>query len=274
MACLAGSAVTVHGEHTGHEHGHAGTGVSGGRARRDPLAVAAAVLAVLAFAGSYQHTHEVVSEHGQTGWIGWATAAMPEAMVGLVVLKISRARGTGEATAWAWLVGTSAVAFTVAANLATAERSWWGLVAAGWPAWASISALGLVHRVHAPADAQVTADTDTDTPAVTPVYPHPVTPVLAVSALPATSASTATVTVRVPAMDTAKHTRAATPASTPACTDADTSMPAGTDPSDTVLAERLRTSGTSTLRGAMRELGVGQARARRVLALAWPDGKP
>jgi len=40
---------------------------------------------------------------------------------------------------------------------------------------------------------------------------------------------------------------------------------------DTELADTLRVSGTCTLRGAMKELGVGQARARRVLALAWPD---
>lgn len=40
---------------------------------------------------------------------------------------------------------------------------------------------------------------------------------------------------------------------------------------DTELVDALRTSGTRTLRGAMKELGVGQTRARRVLTLAWPD---
>ncbi|WP_158221179.1 DUF2637 domain-containing protein [Kineosporia sp. R_H_3] len=93
---------------------------------RDPLAVAAVLLAVTAFAGSFDHVRTVVADHGQTGWLSWAIAAMPEVSVVLAVLKVRRARSTGEPVAWAWVVGGSAAAFTLAANIATAEPSPWG----------------------------------------------------------------------------------------------------------------------------------------------------
>lgn len=112
--------------------------------RRDPLTAAAVALAVVAFAGSFDHVRTVVAAHGQPGWLSWVIAAMPEVSVALSVLKVRRSRSTGEATAWAWVVGGSAAAFTVAANLATAEPSPWGYVVAAWPAWASISAAGLI----------------------------------------------------------------------------------------------------------------------------------
>ena len=112
--------------------------------RRDPLAAAAVALAVVAFAGSFTHVQEVVSGHGQTGWLSWAIAAMPEVSVLLAVLKVRRARTSGEATGWAWITGVTAAGFTVSANLATAEHSGWGYVAAAWPAWASIGAAGLI----------------------------------------------------------------------------------------------------------------------------------
>jgi hypothetical protein len=111
---------------------------------RDPLTVAALLLAVVAFLGSFSHVQEVVNAHGQHGWISFAIACMPEVSVVLFVLKVRRARRTGEATVWAWIVGTSAAAFTVSANLATAEHSAWGYVVAAWPAWASIGAAGLI----------------------------------------------------------------------------------------------------------------------------------
>lgn len=112
--------------------------------RRDLLAVAAVVLAAVAFAGSFSHVRSVVAENGQDGWLSWAIAAMPEVSVLLSILKVRRARTTGEPTTWAWIVGGSAAAFTVAANLATATPTLWGYVVAVWPAWASIGAAGML----------------------------------------------------------------------------------------------------------------------------------
>jgi len=127
--------------------------------RRDPLAVAAVALAAVAFAGSFDHVQATVNAHGQRGWLSYAIASMPEVSVALAVLKVRRARGTGEATGWAWLVGVSAAAFTVSANLATAEHSAWGYVVAAWPAWASIGAFGLI-EVGGPAQEPVPARDD------------------------------------------------------------------------------------------------------------------
>ena len=108
--------------------------------KRDPLALAALGLAGVAFAGSLTHVQATVAAHGQDGWLSWAIALMPEVMVGLSILKVRRRTGD----LWAWLVGVSAVGFTVAANLAQAEFSVWGWVAAGWPAWAAVAAAGMI----------------------------------------------------------------------------------------------------------------------------------
>ena len=108
--------------------------------RRDPLALAALGLAGVAFAGSLTHVQATVAAHGQDGWLSWAIALMPEVMVGLSILKVRRRTGD----LWAWVVGVSAVGFTLAANLAQAEFSVWGWVAAGWPAWAAVAAAGMI----------------------------------------------------------------------------------------------------------------------------------
>ena len=95
---------------------------------------------MLAFAGSFTHVRATVAEHGQGGWISWAIAAMPEITVALCVVKVRR--GQGDVAVWS--IGASAVAFTLAANLAQAEPSIWGLVAAGWPAWAALTSVRLI----------------------------------------------------------------------------------------------------------------------------------
>ncbi|WP_158220331.1 DUF2637 domain-containing protein [Kineosporia sp. A_224] len=130
-----------------------------GGGRKDPLTVAAVILAVVAFVGSFDHVRTVVATHGQPGWLAWAIALMPEVSVTLAVLKIRRAKRTGEPTAWAWVVGGSAAVFTLAANLATAEATTWGYVVAAWPAWASISAAGLIEMRPTGPAGQVTGQT-------------------------------------------------------------------------------------------------------------------
>lgn len=106
----------------------------------EPVRLVAALLAAVAFAGSFDHVRQTVADHGQAGWLPWAIAAMPELMVGLCVLKFRRRQADG----WTWAVGISSVAFTLSANLAQAERSPWGWVAAGWPAWAAVSSVMLL----------------------------------------------------------------------------------------------------------------------------------
>jgi len=241
------------------------------RARRDPLAAAAAVLAVIAFAGSFTHVHAVVAEHGQGGWIGYAIAGMPEASVALVVLKVSRARRTGEPVAWAWLVGVTAAAFTVSANLADAEASGWGYVAAGWPAWSSISALGLMHtgrRAHVHAHTSDTpavhvsehisehaSDTCTDTGVHTPEHTSDTPVVHASDTCSDTPLDTGVHTPGTPTVHAVEHT-------------SDTSSDTGVHED----ARALREAAVTSVRGAMRTLGCGQGRARRALAAAQQEG--
>lgn len=108
---------------------------------RDPLTWAAVLLGVVAFVGSFEHVSKTVAHHGQRGWLAVVIALMPELSVVLAVLKLRR-DGVGQL--WPWLAGGSAVAFTVAANLAQAESSLWGVVVAGWPAWSAVSAAALI----------------------------------------------------------------------------------------------------------------------------------
>ena len=146
--------------------------------RRDPLAATALVLAFVAFAGSFAHVRATVDQHGQHGWISWAIASMPEVMVVLAILKVRRRRGD----VWAWLVGGSAAGFTLAANLAQAEMSPWGLLVAGWPAWAAVGAAGMIEMAR-PDPARVTRPGRATgqgqgrvKPQVSPPIPGPVTP--------------------------------------------------------------------------------------------------
>jgi len=122
-------------------------------AQRDPLTLGVSVLlVVVAFAGSFTHVRETVQAHGQTGWLAWAIAGMPELTVALAMRKIMMGdRGTA-----VWITGGSAGLFTLAANLAGAEHSAWGFVAAGWPAWSAVGAM-LLAGVHAPPVATQTA---------------------------------------------------------------------------------------------------------------------
>lgn len=109
--------------------------------RRDPLALGAVLLTGVAFAGSFVHVQRTVEGHGQAGWLSWAIAAMPELSVLLAVLRVRR---DGARQTWPWIVGGTAAAFTLSANLAQAEASVWGWVVAGWPAWAALGAAALV----------------------------------------------------------------------------------------------------------------------------------
>jgi hypothetical protein len=112
-----------------------------------------AALTVIAFAGSYRHTHHWMAQHWTTvthpghhrasvddpGPWGWVTAAMPEIMVGLSVLRIQVNRRDPVA----WFVGSSAVTLTLWANGSAAGPGTSGLITAMWPAYAALCSLAL-----------------------------------------------------------------------------------------------------------------------------------
>jgi hypothetical protein len=100
-------------------------------------------LTIVAFGGSYRHGVEWVDQHttGEgPGFWEWVTAALPEVMVIVAVLSYpDRPRDPR-----VWFTGTSAVAWTLWANGASAGPGLSGLVVAMWPAWAALTALALM----------------------------------------------------------------------------------------------------------------------------------
>ena len=108
--------------------------------KADPLALwVSYALLVTAFVGSYSHVVEAVSRWGQTGWMAYAIAAMPEATVLIGMRKLL----TRSMTPTTWIILISAGAFTLSGNLASAQHTPGGYLAAGWPAWSAIGALVL-----------------------------------------------------------------------------------------------------------------------------------
>ena len=110
---------------------------------RDPLAIGTELLALVAYSCSYMHVQETVAESGQAFAASWFIAAMPEISTLLCILKIRR---DGVKQLWPWIVGGTAAAFTISANLYQAEVSAWGWIVAGWPAWAALGAMAMLPK--------------------------------------------------------------------------------------------------------------------------------
>lgn len=132
---------------------------------RDPILWIAAGLLVIAFGASLTHIRDIAGQNGATGAIkgvrvmALVIALLPVTQELLVILKI-RKQGlswtleTWPASAWLMVIGGSALAFTVAANLATIKPGSWGgsigqwhgwpAVVAIWPAWAALTSASLV----------------------------------------------------------------------------------------------------------------------------------
>ena len=115
------------------------------------------MLTVVAFAGSYRHGVTWVKGHWTVGedpgvW-SWVTAALPEVMVIVAVLRYP----DDSRDPRVWLTGGTAVAWTLWANGASAGPGLSGLVVAMWPAWAALVALTLAgHGVPPVEEPQVT----------------------------------------------------------------------------------------------------------------------
>lgn len=112
-------------------------------ARRRILA-AAITLTSVAFLGSLGHVYATVNAHDGDAprLMTTVISLMPEVTVALVTVKLLR---EGPRQLVAWLVGATALAFTVLANLSQRETGPWGFVVAVWPAWTSVGAMLLVH---------------------------------------------------------------------------------------------------------------------------------
>lgn len=104
------------------------------------------VVGGISAAGSFTHIQRMAAGHGQDGWVSWAIAVSMELVVGMAALEILRDSRAGRHAGMPWLILLSGAALVLATNLATAERSPWGWILAGWPAVASMSATKLFVR--------------------------------------------------------------------------------------------------------------------------------
>jgi hypothetical protein len=127
-----------------------------------------AILAGIAFAGSYGHSTALAERYGQTGWKALATAGCVDLLCVIGAeerqrdKRIGRRRRFGFAT-WPTVVLFFGIIATLAANVATAQPSPWGFIVAGWPALALLLAVSILERraSHALAGSGTAADAAT-----------------------------------------------------------------------------------------------------------------
>jgi hypothetical protein len=127
-----------------------------------------AILAGIAFAGSYGHSTALAERYGQTGWKALATAGCVDLLCVIGAeerqrdKRIGRERRFGFAT-WPTVVLFFGIIATLAANVATAQPSPWGFIVAGWPALALLLAVSILERraSHVLAGSRTAADAAT-----------------------------------------------------------------------------------------------------------------
>jgi hypothetical protein len=212
------------------------TGVAGRRRLAetvtDGLLVAIVLsVGVMAGAASFNHVHDWTmahSPHGTASWFGWANAVITELIPTAALIIIARRRRTGGSTGYPMFLLITAVALSLTAQLAVAERSPFGWMVSALPACAFFALSKLVFTT-TPVAATATAPVAEPASAVqsTP-DPAPSTPDTTITTRPAakkatprkatpakkttTAAKATTGTVAKPA--TSRARKASTPAPT------------------------------------------------------------
>ena len=87
-----------------------------------------------AAAYSWSHVLDLATLHGQVGWRAWVVALVTESAAVSGGLEVRRRRRAGEPARWALAALGAAVVLQVAAQVAMAEASPWGVVLAVVPA--------------------------------------------------------------------------------------------------------------------------------------------
>jgi hypothetical protein len=93
---------------------------------------------VVAGAASWSHAHALAVQHGQTGWLAWADAAVLETMAVSAGLELRRRHAAGRPVRAVLAVLLGAVAIQLAAQVADAEASVWGWTMAALPCLGSL----------------------------------------------------------------------------------------------------------------------------------------
>lgn len=88
----------------------------------------------IAAAASWSHVLSLADQHGQGGWLAWAVAACIETAAVSAGLEVRRRRRTTGPTAGPLVVLVLATALQLAAQVAEAEQSPWGVTLAAVPA--------------------------------------------------------------------------------------------------------------------------------------------
>jgi hypothetical protein len=94
------------------------------------------MLAVGATAAAYSWSHvlDLAQAHGQAGWRAWAVALVVESAAVSGGLEVRRRRRQAQPARWALVALGAAVVLQVAAQVARAEPSVWGVILAVIPA--------------------------------------------------------------------------------------------------------------------------------------------
>lgn len=89
---------------------------------------------LVAAAASWSHVLDLAARHGQGGWLAWAVAACIETSAVSAGLEVRRRRRRRQSYGLPVLVLVGATALQLAAQVAQAERTGWGVVLAAVPA--------------------------------------------------------------------------------------------------------------------------------------------
>jgi hypothetical protein len=221
------------------------------------------ILAAIAAAGSFTHIKQTAAEHGQHGWMAWAVAVCIDLTCVMAARERQRDKRTGRnprALSWPTVVLCGGILLSLAANLAQAQPTAWGWLAAATPAGAFLIAVSMLerrantaHRETAPASVSM---------AVPPSFGVPTVREPVRDAVPAPSPSPALGTGR---QDDQHDSRIPSP-SPSAPSAADGPAPALLDFARRVATEHHQRHGRPITRDALRaRLGVSNALASELL---------
>ena len=134
-----------------------------------------------AAAYSWSHVLDLATLHGQVGWRAWVVALVTESAAVSGGLEVRRRRRAGEPARWALAALGAAVVLQVAAQVAMAEASAWGVVLAVVPAVVflllvkiALSRMPEPVRVAKPRRRVATSPVTVATSVATPATPPPV----------------------------------------------------------------------------------------------------
>ena len=106
----------------------------------------ATVLGGIGAAAGFTHTHDWAANHGQTGWLAWATAVVIEGIAIVAGIEIHHDRAAGRPYRFPMVVLVFGVLVQMTAQVAEAERSPAGWLVAAMPALGFLAVVKLLMR--------------------------------------------------------------------------------------------------------------------------------